>query len=279
MRRSNLSVISILDSAARLVPRVAAPWLGTFWLMVLPLRLLQVYFYSELVRLDDPSQYLYFLWHISICLFAAFVIALFGRAVFVRACFLAQDTERKTQLSPLKVPLSDFLPFLYTALLIEVVFFSTLVTFVIPPLLIILSGLAAASSYGMSGPRIFSAPFGILRLLKHRVALFGISCVFLLALYLVYVNLYFLIQLLLWLSAPLLGPSLPKWEYIFGPGESGIYPKHPLTGQLLFALATMIVEPFWLAANVELVQRSRARVSGEDLKLWFREIKNKEAAR
>ena len=86
MRNPNASAINALDAAAQLVPRVAAPWMGVLWLTALPLRLLQVYFIAQLVRLDAPWKYFHYFLNLAAWLCAAFVFSLFGRAVFVRAC-------------------------------------------------------------------------------------------------------------------------------------------------------------------------------------------------
>ena len=275
MRKSNASAINALDAAAQLVPRVAAPWMGVLWLTALPLRLLQVYFIAQLVRLDAPWKYFHYFLNLAAWLCAAFVLSLYGRAVFVRACRFARHAPARMSLEPFKVPLADFLPYLYTALLIEIFFHLSLVLLVVWPLAIVFAGLAAAASQGIGGPKLLRAPLEVLCLAANWKPLLGTSLIFTLALVYVYINLYMLIQALLFMAAPLLGDALPRWEFMLAPMWE-VFPLLPANGivtGLLCAGTVLIVEPFWLAANVELAQFARARRTGDDLRLWLARLK------
>lgn len=272
MRKPTASAITVLDAAARIVPDVASPWMGVLWLTALPLRFLQLYFVVQLTRLDEPSKYLYYFWNLAAWTFAAFVVSLYGRAVFVRACRIAQHDGASTGLEPFKVPLNDFLPYLYTSLLIEFFFYLSIVMFAWP-LAIVFAGIAAAASQGIGGPKVFRAPMDILAIAGNWKPLLGSTLVFTLSLLFVFINLNVLVKLLLFLGAPLIGESLPRWEYIFAPmWENVPLPKHGIVTGLMSVATVLVVEPFWLAANVELVQIARSRRSGDDMRLWFKNL-------
>lgn len=278
MRNANLNTAGILNASVQLTLRAASPWMGVLWITALPLRLLQVYFAFQLLLLSEPQFYLYYLWRLSTLVFAAFIVSLYGRAVYVRACYYAGNSAVESKFEALKVPLSDFIPYVYTALINEFFFYLTLFTIVMWPPFIVYGGLAAATSYGIGGPKMIGAPLNAFKISWTSFwALAGISLVFFFGMIMALINLYFLIVIALKLGGGILGSALPRWEYIFEPGPLGLLPKQPLTYALLVVGASLIVEPFWLAANVDLVQRVRARKSGEDLQLWFQEIK-KEAA-
>ena len=276
MRSPNSSAINALDAAAQAVPRVAAPWMGVLWLTGLPLRMLQVYFIAQLARLDAPWTYFHYFLNLAAWLCAAFVFSLYGRAVFVRACRFARYAPARLSLEPFKVPLADFLPYLYTALLIEIFFYLSLMLIVGWPLAIIFAGLAAASSQGIGGPKLLRAPLEVLRIAANWKPLLGASLIFALALVYVYINLYMLVRLLLFAAAPLLGDALARWELMLSAMWENfpLLPANGIVTGLLCAGTVLIVEPFWLAANVELAQMARARRSGDDLRLWLARLKS-----
>lgn len=283
MRRQNASAITVLDAAAHVVPRVAAPWMGVLWLTALPLRFLQVYFIAQLVRLDRPAHYLYYLWNLAAWVFAALVLSLYGRAVFVRACRFARGDSEGLGMAPFKVPLSDFIPYVYTALIIELAFYFSVIISIIPPLIVVVpfpvmfAGVAAAASQGIAGPKVIRAPLEVLKIASNWKPLLGSTLLFTLIIFFVYINFFALILLLLYLSAPLFGEDFPRWQYMFEPlwGNFPLVPKHGLVLGLMLIGTILIIEPFWLAANVELVQIARARRSGEDLRLWFNQLKSR----
>jgi hypothetical protein len=276
MRIPRTTSMQILNAAARTLRRVASPWMGVLWICTLPLRLAQLYFLYQLQFLAEagPQHYLYYLWRLAAFVFIAFLVSLYGRAVFVRACWLAPDGVSRAKLEPLKVPLGDFVPYAYTALIFEFLFYIGMFTLIAPWPFLIFGGLAAAASYGIGGPKILRAPASVFALLnswRSLVLLCAITLLFALALFFVYVNLYVLVIVLLMLFGSFLGSSLPVWQHIFEPGL--LTPKEQLATWMLMIGAAMIVEPFWLAANVELVQKIRAQKSGDDLRLWFQDLK------
>ena len=42
---------------------------------------------------------------------------------------------------------------------------------------------------------------------------------------------------------------------------------------MVIAGALLVIEPFWIAANVLLVRKAGVAESGDDLRLWFEELK------
>ncbi len=288
MRNVSLNPVEILNASVQLTLRVASPWMGVLWITALPLRLLQLYFVTRIAALDEPQYYMYYLWRVTAVVFAAFLVSLYGRAVYARACHHAQNALHGSQLDPLKVPLSDLIPYMYAALINELFFYATLFTMLMPPLFIIYGGLAAATSTGTGGPKLLDAVLSPFKALRVWKALLINSLVFPLCVFLAFINLYILIILLLWAFGSLLGSDLPRWEYIIQhmpnlphpqKGDSlmdilrKFVPDLPLTFWLIGVGAWMIVEPFWLAANVALIQKARTRKSGEDLRIWFQDLK------
>lgn len=267
MRSARSISMQILNAAARTLLRVASPWMGVLWIFTLPLRLAQLYFVYQLQFLETPQHYLYYLWRLATVVFVLFIVSLYGRAVFVRACWLSPDDASRTKLEPLKVPLGDFIPYAYTALILEFLFYIGLFTMIVPPLFLVCAGLAAAASFGIGGPKLIRAPVNVFAMVaswRTIILLAALSLQFALAMLFVYVNLYFLILLMFVLFGSFLGSALPMWEHIL---------NEQLSTWLLLIGTAMIVEPFWLAANVELVQKIRAQKSGDDLRLWFQDVK------
>jgi hypothetical protein len=267
-----MDIAGILDASAARVPRVAAPWLGVLWLTALPARLTLVYLFHEIMRLDDPGQYRHFLLRLALLQFACEILAFYGRAVFVRALALNDVQSPDAGRAPLFPPLVDLLAYLYVALLIDFLFYLSFLTLIGPPILIMAAGLAAAASPGMGKQGLLGAPSAVCGLFRRILELCAINLVFAFAFLLANVNVFALVEVLLWLGAPLFGSTLPRWEHIFEPYAS-VFAKHALTASLIAMLAALLVEPFWLAANLEFVQRVRARKTGDDLRLWFKALR------
>ncbi len=259
MRNASISAIGILNASAQLTLRVASPWMGVLWITALPHRLMQFYFIWQFRILDEPHLYAGYLTRLAMFVMLTFAISLYGRAVYVRACHIATHTQNDSKLNAFKVPLSDLVPYLYMASINELFFYLTSFTMFMWPLFVIFGGLAAATSYDIRGPKFLAAPFNAIKAGAAAFkALIAISCVFLFGQFMALINLFIFIIVFLVLCGPILGPALPRWEYIFQ-AENVIFPKHPLTYALLLIGAAQVIEPFWLAANVDLVKRVRAR--------------------
>ena len=272
-----MKIVELLDASVARASRVAAPWMGVLWLAVLPARLLFVYLLQEITRLDHPHEYSRYLIRIALLQFAAELLALYGRAAYVRACYMNDDPEHGAGWAPLRVPFSDLLTYLYVSFILSFMYYASLMSFIGPACILVLSGLAAASSYGLGKDGLFGSFISVFGLLRHFLPVLAISLLFAFSLFLANINVLVLINILLFLSAPLLGPSLPRWEHIFEATKPiGAFAQHPLTFSLIAMLAAMVVEPFWLAANLEFVQRVRARKTGDDLRQWFNDLRKNE---
>jgi hypothetical protein len=80
------------------------------------------------------------------------------------------------------------------------------------------------------------------------------------------VNLAAAFQLGAWLAGAIGGFDAPRWQLLF----SGDNRRFML---ILAAGAVIVVEPFWIAANVVYVRKAGAEESGDDLRAWFDELR------
>ncbi len=190
----------------------------------------------------------------------AYLLALYGRAVFIRACNLRLRSVSLRPSAIWRVPLAQAATYLYTSLITLVLFYSFALTFLAIPMVLVLIGLSAAT-YPFNERLDLIRPFKeIWQSLTQLKILLAVSFVFSVALLLAFVNLNAAFQFSLGLVSEVAGLDMPAWERIF----SGNHFK-----LLVFAGACMAVEPFWLAANVVYIRKLKAKHSGEDMRLWF----------
>lgn len=275
--RNEVSTTGILDEAAGAVSRTAAPWLGGLWLSSLPVRLMQVYMILEIRALGRAcSQYGNYLWTLSLATMAALVLSLCGRAVYVRALRLSLQSGRRPGGEALRLPLRELAAYVYTALLMEALFFVLLWTFVVPVVLAVLvlfAGLAAATAHRVDR-------LGLVRPLREIVRAAaglprGIMLVFAVAILIAWVNLFFAMHAGLWLAEGVSGWDIATLRYVLRPVHPffPIAPAELLVGLLVFVGASLAVEPFWLASLTVYVYRSRVRETGEDLRQRFHSLR------
>jgi hypothetical protein len=269
----------VLDDAAELVVRTVPEWAAVLALAALPLRLLEVHFANRLLLLGTHAAgHLNYLLSISWLITLALLPALWGRAVFARACALAlQSGLRVPPGLALRLPAAGFAGYLYAAAVWDGLF-QLLSWMLLPlPVLALGSGLAAATAPMTADGRSRSrpGPLASLSLALHGApppaACLGLVVTFGAALVVAFVNLYALVQIGLWLAGGIAGPRLSAWSLALGFGN-----RHFLL--LLLAGAVALVEPFWLAALVVGVRAARARESGEDLVSRFAELRAEGAA-
>jgi hypothetical protein len=271
VKPATLSVPEVLDETGDLVSRLVAPWAGVLWLACLPLRLLQVEFAASLMALgSDASRHGQLLLGLASASAAAFVLATFGRAVFSRACLLAMRTGASPGPRALAVGLTPFLTHLYLASIAEVLFFALGLTIVMAPLAITLSALAAvvaplSERPGLVGPLKLVSASG-----ARAGTLVGLQLVFLVGFAIAFANVAAAFLAGLWLAGAVPGVDIASWAHRLSAG-----PRFML---LVWAGATLVIEPFWLAAHSAYVHRLRARESGEDLRAWFERLRAPEAA-
>ena len=274
MAREILSPIAILDETPSAVTRVAAPWLGVVWPALLPLRFLQAHFARDLFGLGGESlQYGEALTGLATTTFAALVVSVWGRAVFVRAVRLGLQSGRAVGREALKTPLHELANALYVTLLVEVVFYLTVWLFFPVPLVLLFSGLAFATTHRVGRPGLLRPLREIFRLMGNQKLIVALFFTFGIAFLLAYINLFVAAHALVWLSGTLLGGDLARWEHLLrGFPHFPVFPAEPMTLCVLLAGATLIVEPFWLAALSVYAHRSQLRETGEDLRLRFRQL-------
>ncbi len=282
MKPGGVSVTAVLDEAAELVPRDIAgiggiaAWAGLLALTSLPLRFLEAHFFNRLFQLgDSATSYVSYLLSLSWLVAFALLPALWGRAVFARACALALSGRgashggRGAPLRALRPSFPSFAAYAYVATVAELLLVLFGWTVIALPFLALYAGLAAATSYLQERPGPLASLSLPLRALRPFFPFLGLTAIFSVALLLALINLFFLFSLGLWLAGGASGLDLSWWQVTLTPENQQYF-------LLLIACAVTVVEPFWIAALVAAVRRVRARESGEDLAAWFAEIRNKD---
>ena len=272
MRRASLSVTEILDDAEEVVAGVFAPWGGLLWLTALPLRLLQIHFLDRLAALGgEAPHYGVHLQQLALLTTAALVLSLLGRAVFVRACTMSLRSGKPPGAAAWRIGVGPALSYLYIGLFLEVLFTLTAPAFVVAPLLMLLSGLAAATAPLVPRPGPIAPWRAAAAHLRHLRVLVAVLALFTAALLIAAVNLYFVFRIGLWLAGGLPGAALAAWDTLLSLG-------HRRFRLLLFAGTVLVLEPFWLATLVVFVQKSLARTTGEDLRITWERLRSEAAA-
>lgn len=273
MARDLLSPVGILDATHGAVVRVAAPWLGVLWLLTLPYRFAQVLFVRELVGLGRTApEYAGHLEMIAWVMFAMLLLAVWGRAIYVRACLLGLQSGERVGREALRVPAVQLMNSMYGALLVEVLFASTAWMFIVAPLLAAPAGLVYVAALQTDRPGVIRPLLEVGRLMLGLKAMLGLLATFAVALLVAVANVSMAFRAGLWAWSAIGGDSLARWEHLLRPHPYGlgILLAEPLAMLICLAGALLIVEPFWLASLTVYVHRARLRQSGEDLRLRFR---------
>ena len=269
MIRAPLSTTSVLDEMSDAVALSAAPWAGVLVLTSLPYYFLQVLFLDRLAEVGNAAaHYGQALGALANWTIAAFVVSLWGRAVWARACRIALETGARPGLSALRVPLAALSSYLLTASLAEVLFYGTLLSFV-GPLVVILFGGIAIGTMELNEQAGVVAPLRLIaRYSRHVRVELAILFIFIVGWVVALVNLGAVFDIAVWAAHGFAGTDISRWQLLLD--------FHNRTYRLLlFAGAALAVEPFWIAANVVLVRKSGAAESGEELRIWFRELQGK----
>lgn len=271
MSRSGVSVSAVLDESADLV-RTLSGWAGLLAFASFPLRFAEAHLANRLLQLGEAApSYLGHLTSISWVVSLALLPALWGRAVFVRACALALSGSatglaRMPLRQVLRLSPTGFLSYAWAALVAEALFFAVGWTLLALPVLALLTGLAAATSSLHERPGPLASLLVVLRQARPLGTLLGLVTIFSLALPIAFLNLLLLFWFLLWLAGGTAGLDLSWWHFALSLNNRQFV-------LLALAGAVSLVEPFWLAALVATVRRVRARQSGEDLRAWFATIR------
>ena len=271
MIRAPLSTTSVLDETSDAVARTAAPWAGVLILTSIPYRFLQVLFIE---RLDDlggsAMHYGHALGELATWITLAFVLSLVGRAVYARAVRLAEsggeveEGEARLSFRPFRLRPAALFTYIYAATLAELAFLLSLFTVVAIPLTIMLAGLAVGTMELNHDVGLAAPLRQIVRYLKSGRTQLAVTLLFAIALLATWININAIAQMVLWMSNAFAGTDVARWSMLVGS-------RH--FGWLALAGAVLTLEPFWVAANVVLVRKAGAQESGEELRLWFRELR------
>jgi hypothetical protein len=264
--RAPLSITSVLDEATEVVSMTAAPWAGVLVATALPYRFLQALFFDQLIEVGkEASQYGRLLGGTANLTVAAILIALWGRAVYARACRLALGRGTTPGRETWRVPAAALVSYFLTSSVILVA--GTLSVFTCLGLWIvaIVAGLAIGTMELNERVSVLE-PFRLLRRYGRAATLIGISFVFFCALFVALVNIAAAFGLGVWALSAIGGFDAPRWELLF----SGSNRRYML---MLVAGALVAVEPFWVAAHVVFVRKAGAQERGDDLRAWFEELR------
>lgn len=271
MKAGPPSVNFVLDDAEAAVARLASPWLGVLWLSALPLRLLQVHFLDRVIEFGaSAGEYGTYLGELSLAIAGASLVALYGRAVYVRACGLEIDTGRRPGGRAFVLPAGPFANYLYLSFAIEVLFLLIGLSILPIPVLMLLAGLAAASWEFSGSPGLVGPWRTLFAHSRPLLPILGVVLVVSVAFWVVWINLFFLFHLVLWLGHGVMNTDLGRWRMVLGPDNTTFV-------LLVAAGAWMLIEPFWLAACVAYARRVRGQSSGSDLAAWFAELSVRDA--
>jgi hypothetical protein len=269
--RVDLSVGEVLDDAAELVAALAAPWAGLLWLTALPLRLAQAHFAARLIELAGEARaYGDHLRWLALLTGGAFLLSLWGRAVFAGACRRRLQGLVEPGALALRPGAAGLVTYAYAALAIEAVFYATCLSIVAAPALALVAGLAAVTLPFEARPGLLR-PFSVVSASAgHPLPLVALLAAFGAAFVLVAVNLLVLAQAALWLAHGVAGLDLARWSGLLAP-------RYPRFLCVLVACGWLLLEPWWLAALAVYVHKLRSRATGEDLRLWFERLRSVES--
>ena len=257
--------LALVDEAADATGRLPG-WVGLLWLTALPSRLLTALLCIRLLALRESAVH-HGIWlrRTALLLLAAWVVSLWGRQVFVRACRHALQSSRPAPAALLRVPAREMAGHVAAALAIEVLFWASLLTVVAPVFLLVAAALAAAAApAGGPSPRralveVFRATSPVSRLLR-------LFLLFLLTVPVAAANLHLLAHAVVWLLGGIAALDVTAWPAVLSP-------LNPAYVVLVLAGASLLLEPLWLAAVASHVEKVRARSTGDDLRRWFSELR------
>ncbi len=267
VRGHDLAVTSLLNEGEDLVRGLGGRWLGLLVLSQLPWRYAECRFLAHVFELGEEVGDYGALLHLDGLMIAvALPLALYGRAVYVRAAHAQWSADALGNAwYPLKVPLGSLLNYLAVTLTLEILFLLLGWTVIALLPLAGLAGLAAATSVLSGRPGLAAAWRRIFEAHRFPRALFGLGLVIGLALLVAWINLLALLEVGVWLVGGPLGIDLASWRILWST-------DNPYFLFWVWAGARILVEPFWLASHVALVNRVRSRSSGEDLRRRFAEL-------
>jgi hypothetical protein len=264
--RAPLSITSVLDEATDVVSLTAAPWAGVLVATALPYRFLQALFFDQLIEVSkQASQYGRLLGGTANLTVAAILIALWGRAVYARACRLALGRGATPGREVWRVPAAALFSYFLTSSVVLVAGTISAFTCIGLWLVSIVAGLAIGTMELNERVSVIE-PFRLVRRYARAVTLIGVSFVFFCAFFVALVNVAAAFGLVVWALTAVGGFDAPNWDVLF----SGNNRRYLL---MLCAGALVAIEPFWVAAHVVFVRKAGAQERGDDLRAWFEELR------
>lgn len=268
MIRAPLSTTSVLDESASIVRATASPWVGLLLITSLPYRFMQAVFADRIIELgSNASQYGDVLRTTADFTCLAFLLSLWGRAVYARACRLTSASGAAPGREALRVPLAAMASYVLVASIAESVTYLLFVTVIGIAIGAILSGLAVGTmelndSPGVLGPLRRLARYG-----KETRVIVALAFVFFCAFIVALLNMAALFAGCLELLSTIGGWDAPRWHILMSFSNR----RYIL---MIIAGALLVIEPFWIAANVLLVRKTGVAESGDDLRVWFEELQH-----
>jgi len=264
--RAPLSTTAVLDEAADLVRATAARWAGVLILTALPYAFLQAIFLDRLFELGSKAtEYGNLLRSDAYLTLIAFLLALWGRAVYARACRLAATRGDTVGREALRVPGAALASYIYLASFAAFLFWISFFTFFGPILAVMLAGMAIGTMEQNESPSL-AGPFRILgrygRVIRIQTA---ITLVFFVAFAVALVNVIAAFEAGFWLVSSIGGWDIPRWTVLLSTSNR----RYVL---MLLSGAVLAIQPFWIAANVMLVRKAGVQETGDDLRVWFEEL-------
>ena len=244
----------------------ASPWAALLILTSLPYRFLQALFLDQLFEVGaEASHYGNLLGLTANITVAAILVALWGRAVYARACRLAAARGEAPGREALRVPAVALASYILTASVAMLVGYLSVFTVIGFVVAFLFSGLAIGTMELNESVSLI-APFRLLfHYAKTMRILMALALVFFCALFVALVNVTAAFELGAWLASAIGGFDAPRWGLLFGAGNRRFV-------LMLFAGAIVLIEPFWVAAQVTYVRKAGAAENGDDLRAWFEEL-------
>jgi hypothetical protein len=264
--RARLTTTAVLDESTDVVVTTAGRWAAVLIATSIPYRLLQALFLDQIFEVGGKaSHYGHLLGGTANLIVLATLVALWGRAVYARACRLALARGSSPGREAWRVPPAALASYVLTAAAAAFLGYLTLFTLIGFAAAVVFSGLAIGTME-LNERVSVTRPFAlIVRYAKSVRIPIALVFVFFCAVFVALINLAAAGQLAMWLSGTMGALDAPNWQLLFGMGNRRFV-------LLLFAGAVIAVEPFWIAANVVFVRKAGTQESGDDLRAWFEEL-------
>jgi len=264
MRAGTASALTAIDQGCAMVRRCAG-WAGILVLAAMPARLLLVLLLWEAWKLGDGAGSRgTALSTIAWLAVAAWLVALTGRLVFIRACRAASESGEVSVRVALGIPWAWLWALLRPAIAIEALFWLCLPAMFLAPFFVALAGMAAVQAPDAGAGTL--APLRGLMLRTSWAPLIRLTLCFVLALAAAVFAVVHGAGIAAWAAEALPWVEPGRWSAMTGMDE-------PLFVMLAFAGGCLLTEPFWIAALVSLDRQARSRGTGDDLRDWFASLK------